>query len=109
MLANFRTYQFAIQFHAQCRVVALPAYLKNQLLRASSSVALNLAEGSARPTLRDRLRFYNTARASFIECQAAWQLSGVAMPADVLACMQCLGGSLYRLCNQGRVAVVSGR
>lgn len=107
MLTNFRTYQFALQFHAQCRVVALPAYLKNQLLRASSSVALNLAEGSARPTLRDRLRFYNTARASFIECQAVWQLSGVTVAAEMQTTMQKLGGSLYRLCNQTKLSKAS--
>lgn len=100
MLVNFRSYQFALQFHAQCREVAMPGYLKEQLLRASSSVALNLAEGSARPTFRDRLKFYNTARASFVECQAAWQLSGLALPAEIDAMMQKLGGSLYRLCFQ---------
>jgi hypothetical protein len=49
MLKNFRTYQLSINFYQLCRQTSLPAFLKNQLLRASSSISLNLAEGSSRP------------------------------------------------------------
>ncbi len=49
MLTHFRTYQLAVQFHRECYSARLPGYLKNQLLRAAHSVALNLAEGSGKP------------------------------------------------------------
>lgn len=49
-------------------------YLKNQLLRASSSTVLNLAEGSGRRTKRDKGNFYRTSRASALECVSALDL-----------------------------------
>ena len=49
-------------------------YLKNQLLRASSSIVLNLAEGSGRWTKRDKSNFYRTSRASALECVSALDL-----------------------------------
>ena len=96
MLAHFRTYQIAVQLHASCRSLRLPAYLKSQLLRASSSVALNLAEGSAKPTAKDQARFYSIALGSLRECQAAIELSdlghsAVAQDADRL------GAHIFRL------------
>ena len=45
----------------------LPAYARNQLGRASLSVMLNIAEGSAKFSNRDRRNFYITARGSAFE------------------------------------------
>ncbi|MDR3606742.1 MAG: four helix bundle protein [Oligoflexia bacterium] len=70
MLKNFRIYQLAVQLHRDCKRKPLPSYLKDQLLRASSSVALNLSEGSARSSRKDRKRFYVIAFASLREVQA---------------------------------------
>jgi four helix bundle protein len=70
MLSQFRTYKIAVEFHHSVRSVALPFYLKDQMLRASSSIALNLGEGSSKPTRRDQLKFYHIALASLRECQA---------------------------------------
>jgi len=47
-----------------------PIYLKDQLLRASSSVALNLAEGSAKQSRKDQARFYQIALGSLKESEA---------------------------------------
>ncbi len=96
MLAHFRTYQLAVQFHHSCRELRAPSYIRMQLLRASSSVALNLAEGSAKPTARDQMRFYSIALGSLRECQAALDLSGQESSA-VAALADQLGGHLYRL------------
>lgn len=96
MLSQFRTYQLAVQFHRMCRELRLPHYLRDQLLRAAASVALNLAEGQAKPTVKDQLRFYSIAMASLRECQAALELAGVKSP-ELIAQASALGGSLYRL------------
>ena len=95
MLKNFRTYQLAVQFHKACKDQPLPHYLKDQLLRASSSVALNLAEGSARATKKDRMRFYTMAFASLREVQALIDLddslTSLKDSADVM------GAHMYKL------------
>ncbi len=44
--------------------------LTNQLRRASVSITSNIAEGFGRRTLKDRLHFYDMARASLHEVQA---------------------------------------
>ena len=97
MLKTFRTYQQSLHFYQSCQGVRLPAFLKNQLLRASSSISLNLAEGSSRPMGRDRMRFYLIAFGSLRECQAVLDLN------PQLACLRAeafrLGGGLYRLCH----------
>jgi four helix bundle protein len=45
--------------------------VQDQLDRASTSIALNLAEGNGRFTSPDRCRFFDTARGSALECAAA--------------------------------------
>ena len=53
MLENFRTYQLAIQYYRLVKRLELPKHLKDQLLRSSSSIVLNIAEGTGKPTLKD--------------------------------------------------------
>ena len=45
--------------------------IKDQLDRASNSIALNIAEGNGKFTLKDRCRFFDTAHGSALECSAA--------------------------------------
>ncbi len=70
MLVHFKTFQLAVSFHQQMKVLKTPIYLKDQLLRASSSVALNLAEGSAKLSRKDQARFYQIALGSLKESEA---------------------------------------
>jgi four helix bundle protein len=44
------------------------AYLIDQLQRASSSVALNIAEGAGEFSTNEKIRFYRMARRSATEC-----------------------------------------
>jgi four helix bundle protein len=48
----------------------IPAYLKNQLGRASLSIVLNIAEGSAEISSKDRRNLMITARGSAFEWAA---------------------------------------
>jgi len=71
---HLKSYQLAVQFYRQAKGVSLPAHLKNQLLRAASSVALNISEGTGRRTSPDRRRFFTIAMGSIRECQAVVDL-----------------------------------
>ena len=98
MFSNFRSYQLAVQLYKDCKSVQLPGYLKDQLLRAASSVVLNLAEGSGRSTRKDRVRFYSIAFGSLRETQSIIDmeegLRHLNQPADTLA------AHIYKLVRQ---------
>lgn len=95
-LKNFRTYQLAVEFHRGCRATVMPHYLKGQLLRAAASVALNIAEGSGKPTPKDQRRFYGIALGSLRECQAALDLAPKEQP-QLAQLADTLGACLFRL------------
>ena len=95
-LVNFRSYQLAVQFYREATQVKLPYHLREQFLRAASSIALNLAEGSAKGTPKDRARFYRIALGSQRECLAVLDL--ITQPEIRISglCDQ-LGAHLYKL------------
>ena len=51
--------------------------LRDQLLRAASSISLNLSEGNAKRTQREKKRYYHTAYASAQECKTILQLAKI--------------------------------
>jgi len=99
MLSDFRSYQLALELYREVKGTrGLPAHLRDQILRASSSICLNLSEGSAKPTPKDRARFYHIALGSCREVQTVIQLEQEILvhlhsKADRLA------AHLYRLCK----------
>lgn len=71
---NFRSLELALAFHEACLKVEMKGYIRNQLDHVSLSVVLNLQEGAAKPTEKDKRRFYATAYGSIRECQAIMRL-----------------------------------
>jgi four helix bundle protein len=99
-LHNFKSYQLAKALYQECSKTNIHGSgLRDQLLRASSSVALNLAEGSAKRSPKDRARFYEIALASLREVQAIFdlkELSTLQTKADIL------GAHVYSLVRATR-------
>ena len=93
-LKKFRTFHLALEFYQECKRLEPSPSLKDHLTRASESILLNLGEGSAKPTAKDRAKFYAIALGSFRECQVALML---ADQAAVLEKYDQLGGCLYKL------------
>jgi four helix bundle protein len=70
-------YRVAVKFHRSLvplRQVRGAANLRDQILRASESVVLNIAEGAGRFSADDKRRFYRIANGSAMECAGALEL-----------------------------------
>ena len=95
MLTQFRTYQLSLTLYRSVQTSNLSCHLRDQLLRATSSVCLNLAEGYGRQSTRDRARFYAIAFGSLREVQAIFDLSSFSSEqSDIL---DKTAASLYKL------------
>ncbi len=84
---KLKTYQLAKEFYKNSKNLYLREPLKNQFQRATLSILLNIAEGSAKPTAKDRKRFYAISLGSLRETQAILDLIDHKNPieeADVL-------------------------
>ena len=69
---NLEVYKKSKLFHKGCRQIIksnkLDGFVNDQLGRASFSIALNIAEGSAKFSKPDRKNYFTTARGSVFEC-----------------------------------------
>ena len=82
----------------------LRGHLRDQFLRAASSIALNLSEGNAKSSIKDKKRYFQTAYASCHECQTILKLmKSKDAKADRL--LDHLGGSIYKLMNAKLTAI----
>ncbi len=93
-MKNFRTYDLAKQFHHECQKLRLRVPYKDQFDRAILSIVLNLAEGSAKPTRKDRRKFYSISMGSLREVQAILDILGYS---EQFALADELAASLYCL------------
>ncbi|MDP3558117.1 MAG: four helix bundle protein [Bacteroidota bacterium] len=71
---NLEVYKKSKVFHLDCKSIILTkkldSYVKDQLGRASFSIALNIAEGSGKFSKPDRKNYFVTSRGSVFECVA---------------------------------------
>lgn len=93
---QFRSLEFAKITYKECAGLDLPRHLKDQLLRASSSVALNLAEGRGRRTNKEQLHFFSISYGSLQEVKIILELANLTTsPAFRFA--HTTGGLIYAL------------
>lgn len=93
---QFRCLELAKETYQNCVKLELPHYLKDQLVRASSSVALNLAEGRGRHTHKDQYRFFAMAYGSIREVQTILSLAGLESEKS-FTLANSTGASIYKL------------
>lgn len=76
-LESFDVYRVSLDACRACAPIAtaLTAILRDQLLRASSSVVLNIAEGFGSSSRGVKRRHYEIARGSAVECIAVLDLA----------------------------------
>ncbi|MCP4700838.1 MAG: four helix bundle protein [Gammaproteobacteria bacterium] len=65
-----KTIRFIAWVNGLLRKIKSTVAAKDQLERASTSVALNIAEGNGKFSMKDRCRFWQIARGSAMECAA---------------------------------------
>lgn len=94
-MKTFKTLQLAIELHMECKKLITPSYLKDQLLRSSSSVALNLSEGKGRKTIKDQKKYYDIAFGSLRETQTCLQL--IEAPENLIKLADLTAAHLYKL------------
>ena len=86
----------AKQFYHKSSDLKLREPFKNQFHRASLSIVLNLAEGSAKPTAKERRKFYRISLGSLREIQAMLDILGHI---ELIREANKLGAYLYKLCQ----------
>lgn len=96
MLKKFKTFNLAKELYQKCIFLKLPHYLKEQLLRASSSVAINLAEGSGKETRKDKRKFFFISMGSLREVSAILELAQIRNP-EFLELLDKTAAHLYKL------------
>lgn len=73
---GFMALDKATELYKQCEDLKLRNPIRDQLLRASLSIALNVTEGSGRTGKRDIKRFYSIAMGSLREVQCLMNIIG---------------------------------
>src|SRR5690349_9039538 len=98
-MKNFRTYEISKEFYRMVDAMDWPPHLKDQALRAASSVVLNLAEGAGLPSQKQKSKHYNIAMGSLREVQAALEINTSADTKKVEKFADQLAAHLFKLCR----------
>jgi four helix bundle protein len=101
-MQSFRAYQVSLTFYRSVVTLRLPSHLKNQLLRAASSITLNLAEGYGKPSRLDQRRFFAIALGSIRECQAILALANIELTSEPGQTLDHVAASVYKLVHASK-------
>ena len=93
-MKNFRCFQLAKDLYHECKSLPVKGHQRDQLLRASLSVCLNLAEGNGKQTTKERRRFFYIALGSQREVQCLIELENLTQAQEKA---DRLGASLFKL------------
>lgn len=66
-------------YEQSSRLNGLHRHARDQCLRASQSIPLNIAEGNGKSTQADRRKYFEIARGSALECAAIQDVRGFAL------------------------------
>jgi four helix bundle protein len=95
-MKTFRTLDLSVEFYELSEKSDVKGNLRDQLLRAASSISLNLAEGNAKRTVPEKKRYYQMAYASVQECKTILRLAKVS-DENILNTMDKLGAWIFNL------------
>lgn len=95
-MKTFRTLDLSVEFYEMSEKSDIKGNLRDQLLRAASSISLNLSEGNAKRTQKEKKRYYHTAYASCQECKTILKLAKIEDEAMIDHADK-LGAWLYKL------------
>lgn len=93
---TFRTLDLAVEFYGQAITLKEVGHLRDQLVRAAASIPLNLAEGNAKYSVKEKKRYYQMAYGSLKECQTIFKMMKL-VDSPVIATADHLGASLFKL------------
>ena len=93
-MKNFRSFKITKDLYRSCQKLPVKGHVRDQLLRASLSICLNLAEGSAKQTEKERRRFYYIALGSQRELHCILELFEFG---DISRLSDHLGACIYKL------------
>ena len=95
-MKSFKTLDLSIEFYELSEMSDIKGNLRDQLLRAASSISLNLSEGNAKRTEKEKKRYYHTAYGSCQECKTILRLAKINN-SELNRVVDHLGASLYKL------------
>lgn len=95
-MKTFRALDLSVEFYELSERSDVKGNLRDQLLRAASSISLNLSEGNAKRTQKEKKRFYQMAYASSQECKTILRLAKVSDP-KVVDMADKLGAWIFKL------------
>ena len=86
----------SVKFYELSEKSEIKGHLRDQLLRAASSISLNLSEGNVKRTVPEKKRYYHTAYASCQECKTILRLAKIN-DSKINVVADHLGASLFKL------------
>ncbi len=105
-MKTFRTLELAIEFYGLVESATITGHLRDQILRAASSISLNLSEGNAKSSVKEKKRFYQMSYASLQECKTIITLLK-SEDEEIIKKSDHLGACLYKLMKSKMTSTMS--